>query len=61
MFFSQPSNLRTLHKIMLEDITLYEFNSLNDNEKHEDIMEYATHVAERFEAHTVYCFINLTK
>ena len=36
---------------MLRDITLYEFNSLNDNEKHEAIMEYATHVADRIENH----------
>ena len=33
---------------MLRDITLYEFNSLNDNEKYEAIMEYATYVADRF-------------
>ena len=34
---------------MLRDITLYEFNSLNDNEKYEAIMEYATYVADRIE------------
>lgn len=34
---------------MLRDITLYEFNSLNDNEKHEAMMEYATLVGDRFE------------
>ncbi len=36
---------------MLRDITLYEFNSLNENEKHEAIMEYATYVADRLENH----------
>ncbi len=36
---------------MLRDITLYEFNSLNDNEKHEAIMEYAVFVADRIENH----------
>jgi hypothetical protein len=35
---------------MLEDITLYEFNNLNDNEKYEAIMEYATLVGDRFES-----------
>lgn len=34
---------------MLQDITLYEFNSLNDNEKHEAMMEYAVFVADRIE------------
>ena len=36
---------------MLRDITLYEFNSLNDNEKYEAIMEYAVLVADRKENH----------
>ena len=36
---------------MLRDITLYEFNSLNENEKNETIMEYAIYVAERIEEH----------
>ena len=35
---------------MLRDITLYEFNSLNDNEKHEAMMEYSTLVGDRFES-----------
>ena len=34
---------------MLQDIPLYEFNSLNNNEKHEAIMEYAVQVGERFD------------
>ncbi len=37
---------------MLRDITLYEFNSLNDNEKHEAIMENASYVADRIENHS---------
>lgn len=34
---------------MLRDITLYEFNSLNDIEKHEAIIEYAVNVGDRYE------------
>lgn len=34
---------------MPRDIKLYEFNSLNDNEKHEAMMEYAILVGDRFE------------
>ncbi len=34
---------------MLRDITLYEFNSLNDNEKHEAMMDYAVFIADRIE------------
>ena len=34
---------------MLEDITLYEFNSLADHEKAECLWEYGVHVSERFD------------
>lgn len=34
---------------MLQDITLYEFNSLNDNEKNEAKMEYSTLIEDRFD------------
>ncbi len=46
---------------MLRDITLYEFNSLNDNEKHEAIMEYASHVADRIENHCKVLLINIIR
>jgi len=35
---------------MLEDITLYEFNSLADHEKAECLWEYGVHVSERFDS-----------
>ena len=34
---------------MLEDITLYEFNSLAEHEKGECLWEYGVHVSERFD------------
>lgn len=35
--------------MILEDITLYEFNSLADSEKAECLSEYGVHVSERFD------------
>ena len=34
---------------MLEDITLYEFNSLAEHEKAECLGEYGVHISERFD------------
>ena len=34
---------------MLEDITLYEFNSLAEHEKAECLQEYGGHISERFD------------
>ena len=46
---------------MLRDITLYEFNSLNDNEMYEAIMDYAELRADRKGNHcNVSYTINLT-
>ena len=46
---------------MLRDITLYEFNSLNDNEKYEAMMDYALLGADRKENHCNVSYnINLT-
>jgi hypothetical protein len=44
---------------MLHDITLYEFNSLNEFEKGEALWEYGVHVAERIENEIGYSLYQL--
>ncbi len=41
------------------DITLYEFNSLNEFEKGEALWEYGVHVSERFEGECGYALYQL--
>ncbi len=45
---------------MLEDITLYEFNSLAENEKAECLWEYGVHVSERFDNKYTYVLYQLS-
>ena len=44
---------------MLHDITLYEFNSLNEFEKGEALWEYGVHVSERFDGEFGYSLYQL--
>ena len=44
---------------MLKDITLYEFNSLNEFEKGEVSWEYGVHVDERYEGEIGYSLYQL--
>jgi len=43
----------------MKDITLYEFNSLNDFEKGKALWEYGVHISERFEGEIGYSLYQL--